>query len=423
MSKYKLHIPQGVKDIIGKECYTKHITEEKILNIFRSYGYHELQSPTFEYYDVFEDEDGLIQQETMFKFFDRNGRILVLRPDITTPIARIVATKFNEEELPLRLCYIGNAFRYNETYQGEKMREFTQAGIELIGINGPDTDAEVLAITIKSLLQSGLKDFQIEIGHADFVNGLLESTGLNGNMFDKLKMLIDNKNSMAINELLEQHNIEKNLRDVISNLSNLFGDIDILERLDSNILNSKSKAALENIKDVYSIIDDYGLTNYISIDLGLVQSINYYTGIIFKGFTHGVGFPICSGGRYDGLISKFGKNYRAIGVSIGIDRLLSALERNNAKLEYWNVDTLVAYDKKVRKLALNIADDFREQGLKVEFYHHSLCDNELIKYCKNKNIGGYVKIESEDSIILYNIASCKTQKTTINELLNRGRLV
>jgi ATP phosphoribosyltransferase regulatory subunit len=419
MSKYKLHIPEGVQDVVGKECYIKRKIEDEIYNTFNSYGYEIIESPTFEYYDVFEDETGLIEEETMYKFFDRNGRILVLRPDITTPIARIVATKYNKEDMPLRLCYVGNAFRYNEPYKGTMLSEFTQAGMELIGCNSPEADAEVVAVTINSLINSGLKDFQIEIGHADFVNGLIEDFSIDLDASNKLKTLIDNKNSIAINEYINTLNISSEKKEFVTNLSSLFGGIEVINNMDMRVLNEKSMKALDNIKDVYNILEEYDLNKYISIDLGMVQSINYYSGIIFKGFTLGLGFPVCSGGRYDGLISNFGQNYSAMGVAIGINRLISALERNKVEFKMDYVNSLIKYSQKGRKVALKIADELRRQGMRIEMYFEECKISEICEYAKRKNIGGIIFVNDEDNLMLKNIKTGEEINTTISELLRR----
>ncbi|MDK2798608.1 MAG: phosphoribosyltransferase regulatory subunit [Clostridiales bacterium] len=421
MSKWKLHTPEGVQDILHEECIIKREIEERIGSVFQSYGYYEIQPPTFEFYDVFEGESGLIEQETMFKFFDHQGRILVLRPDITTPIARIIATKYKDIVPPMRLCYIGNAFRYAEPYQGARLREFTQAGIELIGMNTPEADAEVIAVTINALLASGLKEFQIEIGQVEFFKGLMEQTKLAEADIEKMRILIDNKDSLAIEELVQGYKIDTQLKDIILSLPSLFGDINVLDKVEKITKNAKSLNALKNLRQVYSILLDYGLEQYISIDLGMVQSINYYTGIIFRGFTHGLGFPVCSGGRYDGLISEFGKNYSAMGVAIGINRLMSALERQKVEFKLWKVDSLITYAsfKEGRKKAFQIADALRSQGLVIEMYVGKGSANEVVNYAKSKKIDGIITVHDGENIELHNLLTDEKIKTTVSALLNR----
>ena len=417
MLKWKLHTPEGVQDILEKDCIIKKEIEERIASIFQSYGYYEIQPPTFEFYDVFAGESGLIEQETMFKFFDRQGRILVLRPDITTPIARIIATKYKNLKPPVRLCYIGNAFRYDEPYQGAKLREFTQAGIELIGANTPEADAEVIALTINALLASGLKEFQIEIGQVEFFKGLMEQTGLNEDAVEKMRVLIDNKDALGIEELVCSYSIPDSLKDIILSLPSLFGDIGIIDKVERNTSNAKSLNALQNIRKVYNILVDYGLEKYISVDLAMVQSINYYTGIIFKGFTHGLGFPLCSGGRYDGLINEFGNNISAMGVAIGINRLMSALEGQQVAFKSWKIDSLIYYLDSGRRRAFEIADELRSQGLIIEMYLRTGNAEDVGAYAKQKGIDGIITVYDEENIELYNLLTDEKVKTTVKALL------
>jgi len=421
MLKWKLHTPEGVQDILQKECAVKREIENKIAYIFQSYGYYEVQPPTFEFYDVFAGESGLIEQETMFKFFDHQGRILVLRPDITTPIARIVATKYQQIVPPMRLCYIGNAYRYDEPYQGAKLREFTQAGIELIGLNSSEADAEVIAVTIHALLASGLKDFKIDIGQVAFFKGLMEQSGLDEEVIEKVRVLIDSKNSVGIKELLEKYEMDSSLKETIVNLPSLFGGIDVIDKVEKTTVNDVSREALLHLKEVYGVLLDYGLEDYISIDLGMVQSINYYTGIIFKGFTHGLGFPICAGGRYDNLISEFGKNLSATGVAIGVNRLLSALESQKAEFTMWHVDSLIHYDEKGRKVAFQIADELRRQGLMIATTLGNKSMSEMIEYAKMNHIDGIITVVDQENIELYNVVTGEKITTTISNLLHKGR--
>ncbi len=416
--KWRLHTPEGVQDILEKECIFKREVEKRISGAFQSYGYYEVQPPTFEFYDVFSGESGLIEQETMFKFFDHQGRILVLRPDITTPIARIISTKYMDIKPPLRLCYVGNAYRYDEPYQGAKLREFTQAGIELIGVNTPEADAEVINLTVNALLSIGLKKFQIEIGQNDFYKGLMDQTGLSEDEIEKMRLLIDSKDSLGIEVLLKNHDLSEGLKDLILSLPSLFGGIEVLDKIENVQLNERSLKALNNLREVYCILMDYGLEKYISIDLGMVQSINYYTGVIFKGFTHGLGFPICSGGRYDNLLKEFGNDMPAMGVAIGINRVMSALERQNISFSTWKVDSLIVYREKGRKRAFEIADELRRQGLVIEMFIGQCDMSDISSYAKDKQLGGVITVIDEESIELFNVISGENVKTTVAELTN-----
>ncbi len=418
MERWKLHTPEGVQDILEKDCNFKRQIEEQVGNVFQSYGYYEIQPPSFEFYDVFASESGLIKQETMFKFFDHQGRILVLRPDITTPIARILATKYQELSVPKRLCYIGNAFRYDEPYQGAKLREFTQAGLELIGVNTPEADAEVIAVTIHALLSTGLTDFQIEIGQISFFKGLMNQTGLDESDVEQMRLLIDHKDSLGIEELVQSYALEDQLKEVILSLPSLFGGIEVIDKIEKITINEQSLDALNNLRRVYEILVDYGLEKYISIDLGMVQSMHYYTGVIFKGFTHGLGFPICSGGRYDCLIKEFGKDLSAMGVAIGINRLMSALDRQQFDFALWKVDSVIYYMEAGRKRAFEIADALRKQGLIIQMYLGNAAYEQIVEYAKEKEIDGIITVFDKENIELNNLLTGEKVKTTFKQLIS-----
>lgn len=414
MLKWKTHTPEGALDILENECALKRDVEEKIKNIFSSHGYFEVQTPTFEFYDVFADESGEVDQTSMMKFFDREGRIMVLRPDITTPIARLVATKLQDAVLPKRISYIGSAFRDGDAHAGAIQKEFTQAGVELIGQNSPEADAEVIAITIKALLDVGLTEFQIDIGQAEFFKGIMQQTGLDDDAIEKMRQLIDGKSFVGIQELVDEYKIEENLKQLILELPNLFGGMDVIEIIKDRPLGEQAKKALDNLIEVYNILIDYGYEKYISIDLGMVQGLNYYTGIIIKGFTRGVGFPVCGGGRYDNLIGEFGKNIPATGVAIGIERLISALRHSGVEFDGApEIHTLICYDN-ARSTAFKIANGLRSSGLCVEMW---LGGDNAEEYAKQKNIGGIVNVIDDENIDIVNLKDGITTRTSIFDLL------
>ncbi len=357
------HTPAGLTDILVKECELKFKIETAAREVFTRHGYHVVQPPMFEYYDVY--DAAVTKAENMFKFFDNNGRMLALRPDLTTSVARIAATK-PLGELPYRIAYSGSAFRNDETFSNDRRREFSQAGIELIGNGGTDADAEVIEIAIEALLKFGVKDFQIDMGHADYYKGLAEIAGLDPIVSDKLRANINDKDFVAIEGILDGIDIDEKLKEVFMELPKMFGGIETAVAAAKNpIIGEKSRAALENLISVYEILKGKGLDKYISTDLGMVPNLDYYTGIIVKGFAKGVAFPICSGGRYDNLTEKFGKALPATGIAIGIERVMTALsdirERND---ENASEDITVALAKgRLAELSINI---FEKLGFDVQ---------------------------------------------------------
>lgn len=393
MSYWKTHIPAWVQDFLPDEYYNKLLMEEKAREIFNKWGYFEIEPPSFEYFDVFSESKPSIEQEQIFKFFEPGNRILVLRPDFTMPIARIVATKLRDEHLPIRLSYIGNIYRYEE-FQSGKQREIAQAGVELMGIKGVEADAEVIAMAIETIKSMGLSNFQIDIGQVEFYKGFVEECGLTEEEANKLTSLIDNKNMLALELFLNKLNISDEIKRFLKKLPLLYGDSDMLEEAYSIANNSRSKNAVDNLYTVYEILKDYGLSEYITFDLGMVHSINYYTGIIFRGMTSDIGYPICGGGRYDGLVSEFGYNIPATGFALGIKRLLIALERQKGLSKRPNIDILVVFGEDDREQGYAYIEELRREGKCVE---HFLLDRHKVdikEYAMLKSIGKIINIEN-----------------------------
>ncbi|MFZ5989879.1 MAG: ATP phosphoribosyltransferase regulatory subunit [Bacillota bacterium] len=417
MAKWKIYTPEGFQDILVNECYHKRYLEDKIRKVFRSRGYYEVETPMVEFYDVFSAEDDITPQETMFKFFDQQGRILVLRPDITVPIARVAATKYKDAGYPIKLSYIGNTFKYNEL-GGGKQKEFTQAGVEILGVNTPQADAEIIATAIDAVKACGLENFQIDIGQVEFFKGLMEETGLSDEETEQMRELIDRKDFLAIEELVKNHNIRDDLKELIFSLPRLFGAIDVIDRVEKYPINERSINALENLRKVLKILDDYGLSKYVSVDLGMVQSLNYYSGTIFRGFTYGIGFPILSGGRYDKLVEKFGKNSPATGFSLGINMVMMAMDRQKIEIEKPGIDSLITYRESGRKTALKVCESLREQGLVIEMDITGDDVEEVKKYAASKGIGGIINVLDDDNIEVHNIEKGEVRKVTISELLS-----
>ena len=412
MRRWKKYTPEGVLDVLEKECAVKRQVELAICRLYNLSGYFEVQTPMFEFYDVFAE----MEQSVMMKFFDKSGRILALRPDLTTPIARVFGTKYADEILPKRVCYTGSAFRDGDSVAGAIQKEFTQAGVELIGYSSPEADAEVVATTIKALLACGLCEFQIDIGQAEFFKGIMEQTGLDDEAIENLRKLIDQKSFAAVEEMAESYKIDADLRQLILELPTLFGGIEVIDKIRQKPLGERARAALDNIKSVYNILADYGYEKYISIDLGLVQGLNYYTGIIVKGFTAGVGFPVCGGGRYDNLIGEFGEPLPATGVAIGIERLISALNYSGAEFEHPAVDTLIYYEAE-RSTAFKIADGLRSSGLCVEVWPESGGADRARQYAESRGIGGMVRVVDGDTIDIVNLQNGEVVTTSIFDLL------
>jgi ATP phosphoribosyltransferase regulatory subunit len=416
LSKWKIYTPDGVQDVLFEDCYLKRNIEAKLRELFRGNACQEVETPTMEFYDAF-SSDKALPQEAMFKFFDQQGRILVLRPDITIPIARVAATKCRELEFPLRFSYIGNVFRYND-FGGGKQNEFTQAGVEILGTNTPESDAEVIAIAINAMRAAGLENFQVDIGQVDFFKGLMEETGLSDESIERIRALIDRKDFVGVGELLNGCDIRPDLKRLILDLPGLFGSTDVIDRVEAKV-NKRSRDALENIRQVLGILEDYGLSQYVSVDLGMLRGLDYDTGIIFRGFTYGIGFPVLTGGRYDRLVEEFGMECPATGFSLGVNMIMMALQRQKAVLDRPGVDSIVCYEAGGRKTAFELCGELRRQGLVVELDISNRSVEATKKYALGRNIGGVISVLDGDTVEIHYLGSGEVNRVSISELLKR----
>ena len=299
--KKKLHTPEGVRDIYNVECGKKLALESRLKKVFHLYGYHDIQTPTIEYFDVFREEIGTTPANDLYKFFDREGNILALRPDITPSIARAVATLFETENFPIRLCYAGNTFINHSSYQG-RLKESTQMGAEMIGLDAADADAEMLALVIDCLKNAGLEEFQISIGNVDFFQSLIEESEIDDETEERLRELINNRNFFGADELLEEADAKPVSRKAFSALSEMVGGVEILEEAKKVAPSKKAMKAIRRLEKIYAILSVYKMEQYITFDLSMSGSYGYYTGIIFRAYTYGTGDAVVRGGRYDHLL-------------------------------------------------------------------------------------------------------------------------
>lgn len=420
MNDKLLHTPEGVRDIHSGEALKKNELQRRLMTVFHRYGFKDVQTPTFEYIDVFTNDCATVDVKDMYKLFDSEGNILVMRPDITPSIARFMATGYNHVTTPKRFCYLGNVFRNTQNYQ-LKLREFTQAGVELIGIDNEDADAEIIALVIDSLLASGLKDFQIDIGQSGLFKGLLVEAGLDSEYEEELRKLIDEKNYIAVEELLNSLDMDEAHKRTLLDLPKLFGDVKVIEKARAITTNPLALDALDRLERVYNILCDYGIERYVSFDLGMVSQINYYTGIVFRGYTYGTGVSIVDGGRYDTLIEEFGHKATAVGFAIIVDEVMNSLERQEIEIETAGTDTLLIYNRNSRAMAIKIADRMRSEGMIIEIGMLDATIEENIAYGKEANIGGIMNFVSKEKVDLLNLNTDETSTLDVDTLLKGNR--
>lgn len=331
MKNKLLHTPDGVRDLYNEAYQSKLNIQNKLHQVFVEYGCQDIQTPTFEYFDVFSKQLGTTPSKDLFKFFDTEGNTVVLRPDFTPSIARCVAKYFEPEEEAVKLCYMGNTFTNSSSYQG-RLKETTQCGVEYIGDGSAEADAQMLSMVIDCVKAIGIEEFQISVGHAGFFDALLDAANMRRKQANHLRSLLDNKNFLGVEDLVEELNIDESLKMLFM----LLADFDVT---DEDLANAKEWAAqypkvataIDSLNELNSILKQKGIEKYISFEFGMISNYEYYTGIIFAGYTYGLGEPIVKGGRYDTLLSNFDKDAPAIGFAFVVDQLMSATSVKKTK--------------------------------------------------------------------------------------------
>lgn len=323
MKRYSKITPEGSRDFLFEECDDRRQVEGILSDLFKENNYRKVMTPAIEYFDVFKSDNTGIQAEEMFKLSDSKGRTTVLRPDNTMPIARMVATRLNGHDFPVRLYYNQPVFVRSKDLNG-RANEIAQSGVELIGDGSMQADVEVIAMAVESLKRCSLKSFKIEIGNAAFFNTILNKLDITDTQKADICNLIEGKNYAALGDLLDRIGNSRET-EIIRKLPRLFGDIKVIDTAKKLYGNTEANAALDYLASVYNALCDAGLQQYIMIDLGLVNRSNYYTGVIFHGYAQGSGMTVLSGGRYDNLLGEFGMSAPAIGFAVEVSALCEAM--------------------------------------------------------------------------------------------------
>ena len=344
---HTIHTPEGTRDRLFAECRDRRSTQTALTDLFRRRGYAEVSTPEVEFYDLFLRSGNPIPQESMLKIIDRSGKIMVMRPDCTTPIARVAATKLKTLPLPQRLYYAETVFRSGDQHRGGSS-EIAQCGVELIGAAGRKADLEMIAMAVDALRAYGLARFYIELGHAGFFRSLAERMELEEEQVEELRTLIEGKNFAALGDFLEPYQ-DRPATAALRRLSRLFGGAEVLDEAEALAGENPSIAYL---RELYSALRGAGYEKYLRFDLGLVHQIDYYTGVVFRGYVEGAGDAVLSGGRYDGLVGAFGRSAPATGFAIDVDAVAAC--RPGAEVP--RVGTLVHFAESELDRALTAVD-------------------------------------------------------------------
>ena len=324
MNRFRISTPEGTRDLLFASCRVLRQTERAVRTALEGCGYSEIITPAVEYFDVFAQANPELDQENMLKIIDRSGRICVARPDNTTPIARIAATRLDDAALPVRLYYSQKVFRSVVGGHGHK-GEFLQVGAELIGADGLAADQDILSAAFSALTGTGVDNFRIELGHAEIYKALIEELGVDAQTAESIRRLIENKSFAALGDALAPYG-ERPAAKALGAMPQLFGGVEVLDQVEALTGNVRVLGAVSYLRRLYQALDAAGYGNRIMIDLGLVHEMDYYTGVMFRGFIGGAGAAILSGGRYNALCAKFGKDLPAGGFGIDVERIADSLQ-------------------------------------------------------------------------------------------------
>lgn len=404
MKTNRMNIPDGMRDMVYGEIKAVKELGEKLLSIYQKRGYAEVVTPTIEYFDVFNIENRVFAEESMFKMTDKSGKLVVLRPDNTTPMARIAATRLKNAPKPIKMCYNQNVYRILHGYSG-KRSEFTQTGIEILGGDSFKADIECLVGALISLKEASSYfgkgiDYKLEIGHAGFAKALLDSLELDETEKELALSYVEAKNSSAVEFLSSKHgNLDAAIK-LIRQIPRLFGSKDVLEKAREICKGiATANSALDYLSEIYTVLEKAGFADSITIDLSIVHEMEYYTGLVFRGYIDGTGEAVLGGGRYDTLLENFGESTGATGFGINISVIADKLAKRLGEASEEKIQCVIHYEPEYLARALEYAETC-----------NTLCElscsdsfDKTMEYAKAKGIPTVVRICSDSVNEVHNI--------------------
>lgn len=391
MRNYNLITPEGTKDLLLEECLVRRETEEKIRSVFQSRGYDELVTPGLEFFDVFQSEAVRYPQEQLYKLTDSKGRLLVLRPESTTPIARVVATRLREAMLPLRLCYMQSAYRFEPALKG-RSDAFMQAGVELIGSNSYMADLEMASMAIVVLKECNETNFSLELGDAGIFKELMRELHAAPNTKEEIRYLIETKNYSALNDLLDTLG-DNHIIHALKKLPSLFGGEEVFDKMAQLYTTPHIQDMLEYLRKLYKEIAALIGKERLSVDLGIVNKADYYTGVIIKGYLEGYGDEVLSGGRYNKLLESFGYDVPAVGFAVNVDAVAKVAMKKNPRTKK-PADAVIYAAPGYEQAAIKLAETKRQAGSVVEFALEETSEAAL-QYAKTRQIPKLYRVKEE----------------------------
>lgn len=358
-----LETPYGTRDLLPGDAAEMRHMEDMLSRLFRSWGYDEVITPTIEHLETLAPR--IPEENALFMLLGNKNKLLALRNEMTTPIARLVSSRLKDAPVPLKLSYLGNVFRVEQTQMGRQC-EFHQAGVELMGSGTPASDAEIISLAIESVLTCGIKDFQIHMGQVDFLDGMLAYYEVGAEQCKELKSAIERHDIVFMNQLIDALPLSTNDKETMKTLPLMNGKDGLLKQLYDLPLNPQSRSAVDNLAEIYALIKAYGYEAYVRFDLGTIRDFNYYTGMVFEGYSIGLGFPLCGGGRYDHLLTEYGHPMPATGFALGMERILLALTRQGGQIPPASKDVYIGYADASIDKAIHRAMELRREGKVAE---------------------------------------------------------
>ncbi len=392
MKNYSKITPEGTKDYLLIESRAIRSAEKKLSALFKSKGYKRVMTPTIEFFDVFNRESSGYSPENLYSLTDSYGRLLVLRPDSTLPIARLASTRLQNADLPLRIYYHQNVFIRQKNLTG-RSDEASQSGIELMGAGGIRADLEVITTAVEAIESCTSADFKLEIGHAGFFSDLCSKLGVNDDVLAQIYDSVESRNFVSLNNILDSLGDNK-FAGYVRNLPKYFGGLSVIEKAKEIELDQEGEKALDYLKELYIQLEKLGLQDKIIIDLSLVNRTNYYTGMIFKGYLQGSGISVVSGGRYDSLTAEFGKEMPSTGFGIETGALASVMISRGEVVAEPTPEIIIWGDENNITTALEYSKKLREQGENFVMSSFSSAE-ETLDYAKKMEIPKAVIIENE----------------------------
>lgn len=406
-------LPTGVKDFLPVKAAKLDHLQSTLRSIYKSWGFRPVAPAVLEDLTVLELGLGKDLREKTFRFDDRQtGRLVAFPPDITPQVARIAATRMREMPLPFRLCYNGRVLRHTEQRLG-KDREIFQSGVELIGLKGPEADAEMIAMAVKSLQSVGATDFTIDISQVEFLRGILNDLPLDAKQSLALRHAITAKDLSGLQQLLKELPLNDQQRMDLLTLPRLYGGCEILDKARQSISNPASQSALDNLEKVLEVLTVYGVEEHITLDLGEMRGFDYHSGLVFQGFLSGFGRAVCSGGRYDGLMGRYGFSAPATGFAFNLYNLLFALDKELDEHAEEGTDILLFSSGQDKAPAQRLAVTLRNQGYSVARDIIERNQTDSLDYAKRMHYRYLLVLEaSQEELTLVRTADGKETRVT-----------